>query len=93
MLWAVGDTSDGEDEGEDEDEDHHLHPLQKQQVKSGEGSRGRVAGEEGKGLIENEEPEGEQTHGRPGVSTKVVRNPFLDEPEDFGDWTEAERRS
>lgn len=63
VLWRIGDASDesGEedDEGQDEDVDHHQHPLYKGAavLLNGGGSRQRLHGEEGEGLLPADEHE------------------------------------
>ncbi|KAJ7251512.1 hypothetical protein B0H12DRAFT_1051930 [Mycena haematopus] len=63
-LWRIGDASDEEDqddEGQDDDVDHPQHPLHKGAVGqpngNRRGSRSRLHGEEGEGLLPDEHEE------------------------------------
>ncbi|KAJ7217977.1 hypothetical protein GGX14DRAFT_598966 [Mycena pura] len=60
VHWTIGDAGDEEDEGQDEDVDHHQHPLYKDSASQPNrgGSKSRVHGEEGIGLL----PTGEEEH-------------------------------
>ncbi|KAJ7188151.1 hypothetical protein C8R46DRAFT_1053815 [Mycena filopes] len=60
VLWGIGDASDDSEdesaddgEGQDEDADHHQHPMYKSAAgrPNGSGSRSRLHGEEGVGLL------------------------------------------
>ncbi|KAF9268923.1 hypothetical protein L218DRAFT_892568 [Marasmius fiardii PR-910] len=95
VLWTVGDAEDdgGDDDGdgEDEDIDHHQNPLSVSvdSTRTATGSRVATHGEEGRGLMEedvheHEGAEGDVEHDKPRSDR--------DEEEEFGQWTDAERR-
>ncbi|KAJ6593981.1 hypothetical protein B0H19DRAFT_918238 [Mycena capillaripes] len=85
VLWGIGDASDeegGDDgEGQDEDMDHHQHPLYKGAAghPNGGGSRNRLHGEEGVGLLPAAEHEDVDVDFAP---PPPAANPFRDNLED-----------
>ncbi|KAL0574964.1 hypothetical protein V5O48_007009 [Marasmius crinis-equi] len=99
VLWTVGDAEedDDDDDGdheEDEDIDHHQHPLGMSVDPERRASSSRVAthGEEGRGLMSEEDAEHEHEHEAIRRSVGKSRSSTSSDDEEFGQWTDAGRR-